>query len=98
MSMSATEVLTTSIAVVLGDILRTISGNKLVTILEEDGTLSVGTARSVVAPDDMSFNRGDVRDGRMWLTMRSGFERTIPMREVIERVIAGTIALDFDAG
>lgn len=85
--------------VVLADIVNASIGCKPVTILEESGAVSVGLARSIGDVNGNHLARGeDVRDAWLRVTMRSGFERFIPMGDLMEAVREGRVALDYDAG
>lgn len=82
----------------LADVLRACSGCQPVTLLCEDGSVEVGTARAVCKDSNGAFLIGeDVREGFVWLTMRSGLERFIPVADLVERVKEGTVALNYDA-
>lgn len=93
------SVLTINEVVTIAAILRAAQENQPVAFVADNGQVLDSTARAICACEGGGFLGGkeEVRDGYLWVTTASGFERWIPMREVIERVADGTIALCYRA-
>jgi hypothetical protein len=83
----------------LAEIARAAQGTLPITFAEDDGRVSVGRARAFVRNEHGSYLQAhdDVRDAYLWVTMRSGFERFLPVGELVLDVREGKVALDYDS-
>ena len=81
--------LNVSRAIALGTVITAAHAGQRVAFIDETGDVSYGTARHIVAaPDNFGFLRSDedVRGGYLRTTMRSGFERTDRVADLMDRL------------
>lgn len=77
-------------AISLGEMVELVNDSRHVKWADEEGTLSEGTLRYFIADEDPhqwhtpNWERVDVRDAWVRVTMRSGFERAIPFADLLK--------------
>lgn len=94
--MTTTRILTTSEICALADIIRAAQAGKTVARVDDEGRVSVGTARSI-GDDRGNFLRKDedVRDGWLRVTLDTGFDAFWPMDVCLPAYIDGELVLDY---
>lgn len=80
-------------AIRIAEILPLVTGNERITWTPDCGdTLKRGTARRFCTEDYLSIGDSDIRDAFLHVTLDTGMETLIPVREAMEWIRTGALA------